>query len=272
MSCIIWDTLKEEFMKLPDNENKWENIANGFGIKANFPHYIGAVDGKHIRVVKPNQSGSMYFNYKGYFSFVLLAVVDAEYRFIYISVGSYGNECDSSIFKETTFWKKLNDGSLNIPKPLHETIEKDMPYVLVGDEAFPLTTNLMRPFGGNHLNDTKRIFNYRLCRARRFVACAFGILANKWRILHRPLDVHPDTAIHNVKACAVLHNYLRERDGLNFEDIQLALEQSIQEQDQQQRVHNPRGGPIANVIRSDFADYFTSPIGSLPWQTNARYA
>ncbi|CAG5026225.1 unnamed protein product [Parnassius apollo] len=37
MSCIIWDTLKEEFMKLPDNENKWENIANGFDIKANFP-------------------------------------------------------------------------------------------------------------------------------------------------------------------------------------------------------------------------------------------
>lgn len=39
------------------------------------------------------------------------------------------------------------------------------------------------------------------------------------------IDVHPDTAIHIVKACAVLHSYLRERDGLNFEDIQLALEQ-----------------------------------------------
>jgi len=77
-------------MQLPSTSMAWEQISNGFQSRANFPHCISAVDGKHIRVKKPSNSGSMYFNYKDYFSIILLAVVDSEYRFIYVSVGSYG--------------------------------------------------------------------------------------------------------------------------------------------------------------------------------------
>lgn len=84
-------------------------IVQGFERKTNFPHCLGAIDGKHIKILKPPHSGSMYFNYKDYFSILLLAVVDSEYRFIYLDIGSYGKDCD----------KKVNDGSLNIPKPIH---------------------------------------------------------------------------------------------------------------------------------------------------------
>lgn len=74
-------------MKIPVNKSKWLEIVKSFKIKANFPHSLRAVDDEHIRVKKPNNSGSLYFNYKEYFSFVLLAVVDAEYCFIFMSVG-----------------------------------------------------------------------------------------------------------------------------------------------------------------------------------------
>jgi hypothetical protein len=63
-----------------------------------FPHCIGAVDGKHIGVKNPANSGSMSFRYKDHFS-IILAVVDSDYRFRYVSVGSYGKDCDSSVFK-----------------------------------------------------------------------------------------------------------------------------------------------------------------------------
>ncbi|KAJ0172480.1 hypothetical protein K1T71_011619 [Dendrolimus kikuchii] len=172
ISSTIWNVLRDEFMKIPDNESIWLLVvAKSFDMKANFPQCLGAVD----NIV------------------------------LFLSVGSYGKECDSSIFKESTMWKKLNDSSLNIPKsrPLHATLQKDMPYVFVGDDAFPLSTNLLRRFGGTHLDHMKKIFNYRLSRARRYVVCAFGILTNKWRIFHRPLDVHPDMAIVIVKACSV---------------------------------------------------------------------
>lgn len=182
VTTSIWANLHNEFMQLPTTSTAWEQISNGFQSKANFPHCIGAVDGKHIRVKKPSNSGSMYFNYKDYFSIVLLTVVDSEYRFIYyVSVGSYGKDCDSSIFKRTTFWKKLTENALHlsIPSPLSEHSNTNVPFVIVGDEGFALNDCLLRPYGGTHLDRVKRIFNYRLTRARRYVECAFGVLSNK---------------------------------------------------------------------------------------------
>jgi len=44
----IWSVMKSEFLPTPSKEN-WETIALDFEINANFPHCIGAVDGKHIR-------------------------------------------------------------------------------------------------------------------------------------------------------------------------------------------------------------------------------
>ena len=41
-----------------------ETIASDSEKNANFPHCIGAVDGKHVRINCPIRSGSMFFNYK----------------------------------------------------------------------------------------------------------------------------------------------------------------------------------------------------------------
>lgn len=68
-------------MSKPKKED-WERIAIEFESRANFPNCIGALDGKHIRVVNSDGSGSQFFNYKHYFSLViLLALVDANYCF-----------------------------------------------------------------------------------------------------------------------------------------------------------------------------------------------
>lgn len=56
------------------------------------------MDGKHIHMIKPTKTGSQHYNYKYYFSIVLLAVVDSDYRFIYVDVGSFGKDSNSTIF------------------------------------------------------------------------------------------------------------------------------------------------------------------------------
>jgi len=103
-------------------------------------------------------------------------------------------------------------------RPLSGTESPNVPYFFIGDEGFAVNRNILRPFGGSNLNVKKRVYNYRLCRARRYVECSLGILSNKWRIFQRPLNVSPDSAVDIVKACVVLHNFVRENDGYKFED------------------------------------------------------
>jgi hypothetical protein len=81
----IWTTLRDVHMRRPPIKD-FENTVDTFYNKWNFPNYIGRIDGKHIRVKFSKNSGSMYYNYKQFFSKVLLAIVDANYRFMLIDM------------------------------------------------------------------------------------------------------------------------------------------------------------------------------------------
>lgn len=137
-------------------------------------------------------------------------MVDSNYCFTFIDVGSFGKDSDSTIFKNSTLYQHLQNNYLNVPKPnLINGIQIPMPYAFVGDEAFGLLTNMLRQYAEKCLPVNKRIFNYRLSRARRYVECSFGILSNKWRIFHRPIDVDVELAIDIVKCCCILHFVFR---------------------------------------------------------------
>ncbi|XP_023945469.2 uncharacterized protein LOC112051172 [Bicyclus anynana] len=243
----------------------FEEIAADFNKKANFPNCIGAVDGKHIRVRSPPKSGSLFFNYKGYNSIVLLAIVDSKYRFIYVDIGAYGKESDSTIFHNTKLYDLLMRGDLPTPtsRPL-PGFQEPVPFVFVGDEAFSISNNVMRPYSGKHLFVKQRVFNYRLSRARRYVECTFGILANKWRIFHRPINVSYDFAIDIVKACCILHNFVINRDELDT-PIEMIIDNS-ELQPLQQGLNVGSQVVSANIIRNEYSDYFTSEVGALSWQ------
>lgn len=112
-------------------------------------------------------------------SLVLMVVVDAECKFIMVDVGGYGKNSDGSVFANSNFGKRLRDEKLDFPDDMSlPGTEIVMPHVIIGDEAFPLHKNLMRPYPGNELlnHEDKKIFNYRLSRARNTSEDAFGIL------------------------------------------------------------------------------------------------
>ncbi|CAG4953387.1 unnamed protein product [Colias eurytheme] len=124
----------------PKRTEDWQKISKGFLENADFPNCIGAVDGKHIRIIKPCHSGSLYFNYKKYFSMSLLAVCDSNYKFIFVDVGSYGKSSDSTIFDRSQLRSDIEGNTLNIPQPKQITNnEIALPFTLIGDEAFPLS-------------------------------------------------------------------------------------------------------------------------------------
>ncbi|KAJ4939522.1 hypothetical protein JOQ06_028970, partial [Pogonophryne albipinna] len=190
----IWTALVEETMPVPQTED-WRAIAAEFQERWNFPNCVGAIDGKHVVIQAPANSGSLYFNYKSTHSLVLLAVVDAQYLFRVVDVGGFGRSSDSGSLRNSAFGESLRDGSLHLPPdtviPGAERLGL-LPHVLVGDEAFPLLDNLLRPFPGRHLTREKRMFNYRLSRARLVVECAFGILSSQWRMFRRVITTSPE--------------------------------------------------------------------------------
>ena len=136
----------------------------------------------------PDNTGSLCYNYKGFFSIVLLAVCDANYCFTMFDLGQYGSNNDIGVLMNSELGKKLKQGALSIPQAtfLDGCLYDPLPYFLVRDEIFSLKTYLMRPYPGSTLTEKKSVINYRHSRARRVIENSFGILVSRWRIFNTP--------------------------------------------------------------------------------------
>ena len=67
------------FIELPNSREKWFEISRKFERRWNYQHVLGAIDGKHVRIVKTNNGGSYFYNYKHTHSIILLAIAGPEY-------------------------------------------------------------------------------------------------------------------------------------------------------------------------------------------------
>lgn len=266
----IWERLAPIHLKFPNSEQEWLDIAQQFERRWNYPHCIGALDGKHVTIFAPPNSGSSYFNYKGTFSVVLMALVDANLKFIAVEVGALGRNSDGGIFANSNLGEGFLSGAFRIPadEPLVNGHHLGpMPYVIVADEAFPLKTNIMRPYPGKNLSEGEKIYNYRHSRARRTSENAFGLLANRWRIFHSKIALKPDFASRVVKAACVLHN-LCVRASTSTDDTQdLSSTDSDNTVNLQPFKQQPtRPSAEAMYIRDSFKDYFAE-ISPVEWQS-----
>ncbi|XP_069615712.1 uncharacterized protein [Ranitomeya imitator] len=112
----LWNVLRDEFIPLP-TEDMWMGIAEKFWSVCDFPNCLGAVDGKHIRIIKPARTGSEYFNYKKYFSVLLMAIANADCRFIAVDIGAFGRGNDSQTFKNSDIGRRVYAKNFNFPRP-----------------------------------------------------------------------------------------------------------------------------------------------------------
>ncbi|KAK2578574.1 hypothetical protein KPH14_012008 [Odynerus spinipes] len=106
----------------------------------------------------PPFSGSEYYNYKKLFSIILLAVVDADYCFTFVDVGHSGRNSDCNIFTNSVLSSKLKENSLKVPQnrklPFDE-LGEPMPFGFIGDEAFAVSSHIMRPYPNQYLGEKK---------------------------------------------------------------------------------------------------------------------
>lgn len=260
--------------QFPKTEEEWIHIANGFERTWNFPHCIGAIDGKHVQIIPPSGSGSYFYNYKHTHSLVLLGIADSKYKFTMFDFGCNGRISDGGVLRNTIFKRKLDDKTLRIPNECRlNNSAKVLPYVFVGDDAFPLRGDLMKPYRQSSLdNDEKRIFNYRLSRARRIIENVFGILVSRFQIFKSPINLSLENIEIVVKACVALHNYLITIKDLRNENL-LEDDDSTAEDEiadgllPLEPLITENMTEYSKKVRESFVNYFMNE-GRVAWQNN----
>ena len=281
---VIIKKLGLKYLKTPKTEAEWTEIAHKFNERWNFPNGSGALDGKHIVIQQPHNSGSRHRNYKGSDSVVLLALVGPEYEFLYAEAGVNGRNSDGGIWDQCKLKKALENGTLNIPCPQNlPGRANDVPFVITGDDAFPLKTYLMKPYPQKGLTLEKRIFNYRLSRMRRISENGFGILANRWRVFRRPIALEPEKVTNITMAAIALHNWQRSNSSVGKVDLPPGLVDQENERGEitegawrsdttsdtwfsiANDIFGNRSSNQAKAIREEFTEYFNME-GAVTWQ------
>nr|CAH7725008.1 unnamed protein product [Callosobruchus chinensis]CAH7729346.1 unnamed protein product [Callosobruchus chinensis] len=200
-------------------------------------------------------------------SIVLMAIADHNYCFTYIDVGANGSASDGGVFKNSSIYRRLEDGLL------------PMDGIIVGDAAFPLKSYLLKPYPGSQLSTSEKIFNYRLSRARRIVENAFGILVSRFRVFENAIPTSLNTVDAIVCASCALHNWLRKNSYSYITPTCVDREDSegqiipgtwrseitplISINDQRRGNHSVNAKEKRDLLKS----YFMTN-GSVPWQFN----
>lgn len=251
-------TYNRHTFQVPTTKEEWMDIAKDFETLHGFYNCLGALDGKHIKIQHPPNSGSLYYNYKGYYSIVLMALVNAKKEFIMIDVGCNGRVSDGGVLYYTKFWDSYQTGKLNLPEaaPLPNTTET-FPFVFTADEAFALGPNLMKPYALKNATKEELTFNYRLSKARGVVECAFGILAAKFGIFQKAIWLTPAKAAKVTTACCYLHNYLLKTEP-HFYLSSSGDSQNINVLEGMQRTIYRNTLNSAKILRDRFCNYYNA--------------
>lgn len=205
---VVVRVLETRFVRFPTRHGLAEHMRQ-FAALTGFPQGVGALDGCHIEVCPPKEQACDYHNFKGWYSVILLAVVDQCYKFMYINVGTPGRNHDSDIFQKSKLPKILSSDLFNLDKKMIHGVPVGP--VLLADQAFPLQKEVMKPFPvPGAAGSPSQVFNYHLSSARRVVENAFGRLKARFRILHKGLENDICNARRIIRACCVLHNICEE--------------------------------------------------------------
>jgi len=266
---------------MPSTQSEWQNIAAKYEEMWNFPNCIGAIDGKHIILQAPINSN----HYNPQFNIVLMAAADADYNFTFVDIDCQERILNRDVFKNCELHKRIEKDQLNLPEPsVLPGTEIKAPYVFVGDTAFPLCDNIMKPYSGIYSKGSKRIFNYRLSRAHCVIENVFGIVSSVFRVLQKPLFLAPEKGKIIVMTIVCLHNFLRQSKtsrkiytppGSLDTDVNGKIVFGRWRDEQKNmskktsflnlRAVSRKTKCTAQYIRKEFTEYFCTK-GEIPWQ------
>ena len=206
----------------PQTERGLQCLADGFasicsGKGRAIPSVVAAVDSVCVQRKAPGaknvgdvftSSIAQAFNRKGYFATTVLAFVDADLRFLSVSMSCYSSSHDSTLFSCSTMGHLVAEGGL------------DKKWLIVGDDAFVCRGNVITPYTKHSLSAPQRNYNYFLSMLRQVVERAFGLWKWKWGIFWRPLCISEGNIKTVIECTCRLHNYcIDSKTSTNLDDF-----------------------------------------------------
>ena len=169
-----------------------------------FPNIIGAIDGSHIKIDKPEEDPDSYRGRNKFYSIHIQAVCDRNCKILDVLIGYPGSVHDSRVFRNSTLSQTL--------------AEKCGQYHILGDSGYPLMPNLLTPFRDRgQLTNIQSNYNVQLSKNRYVIEHCFGILKQKFRQLYHCKLRKVESIVHLIRAACVLHNLALE-DDFNVEE------------------------------------------------------
>ena len=196
------------------NQARAQVIMEGFRKHKGLPGVRGAIDGSHIPVKAPQECPENYINRQNFHSVNLTAICDDEMRFLDCYAGWPGSVHDSRVFKNSDFYKTVNDKF------------QDDSYLL-GDSTYTLETWMKTPFKDRgNLTPQQLRFNFIHPSTRMVIERAFSLLKGRFRRL-KYLDMLRIQDIPTVIiAACTLHNVCLD-SGDQWEDFMGDIEEEV---------------------------------------------
>ncbi|RCN52702.1 hypothetical protein ANCCAN_01078 [Ancylostoma caninum] len=244
----------------PLTRRRFEDAAQKTQERYDYPRAVGFMDGKHIGIKKPARSGSTFWNYQNYYSIILLALCDCDYRIMCFDIGAPGRAGDARVFRNSAAKRYLDRNDDLFPPTRNLGNVGAVQYHILVDGGFG-QGRFVRPYTQAEASTPeKRRFNSKLSGARRMVESTFGILAQRFQILQTCIALDPDRVARLVTSLMILHNLLPRRRDL-LRGVNRYPEQRRGFFRPLEPIHHLEGSNAAKLARNRICQHYVDKYG-----------
>ena len=264
---LIVDHLWQHHVRFPASEEEMKKAIQEMDMIWQATGAFSGLDGCHIPIKCPSGGGESrkeYYNFKNFYSVVLMGLLDAKYRFIWASAGLPGSTHDSMIFQTTKLYNRIVNENY-LPRVSTKVNGHNIPPIILGDSAFPHHSWLQKPYSNANLSEKQAYFNYRLSRGRMVTECAYGQMKGRWRVLYKKCESEPESMKDMILACVVLHNICIDLSDRGSKCFDARFDQEVTDKDSSIQIrehllmfngHGPTVGAGAASVGNIIADHF----------------